>query len=511
MYDVVISLLVYNQPEVTRQCIESLFATARTNFLLVISDNASREETAAYLRSVAGGRPNVAYIRNDENLGFIGAHNKVYATYADNAEHFCVLNNDLVFGLKGWDSVLLAQLLADEKLAQVGPTQAHGCLNAAGVGVPRSNSRPNLDYIEGSCFIVKTAAVGPKLFESKYMKFAFCEDADLSLRLRAAGHRVKEIPGVMIQHKHHVTFKREKIDFDYKEQERANQRFLLDRWQKYFRTGTFAPLEILVIRTGALGDAFMAEPITRELANKYPGCRIYFQTKAPGWFTPGGAVVECGPDLKRARRYDITINLDMAYEKRPKIHVVDAYAEAATVTLDDDKRVPHYAGPVALVRQEKTAVICAEGSWASRQWPLESIAAFARYLQGRGYRVREVGRTPTLYTGVGENLIGALPLHDVVTAISEADLYFGMDGGLAHFAQSVGTPCLLIFGCTNPAYRLHDHTRTTAVWLGGLSCAGCHHEGGARTFTACRIGTHECLTGISVGHVIEQFEGALHE
>ena len=391
-------------------------------------------------------------------------------------------------------------------LAQVGPVQVHGYINAKGIGVPRPIRSNPPEYIGGSCFIAKVAAVGEKLFEDKYMKFAFCEDADLSFRLRAAGMKIAEIPGINIHHKHHVSFKNEKLDFDFKKQELANQRFLIDRWQKYIRLRNFAPLHILIIRTRALGDSFMAEPIARELLNKYPGAHVYIQTACPEWFTPCDYIKECGPNLRAKRKYDIVIDLDMAYERNPKMHVVDAYANAAMVTLDDDKRTPQYLGAKRIRIGRKTAVINAEGSWDSRQWPLERIRGFAAYLKGRGYHVKEVGRTQALYTGVGENLIGGRNLAGINQVIADADLYFGMDGGLAHFAQAMGTRCFLIFGCTNPEYRVHNGADVKAVWRGDLPCSGCHHEGPPKTFTACKTGNHECLTGITVDEVIEKFE-----
>lgn len=503
-YDVVISLLVYNQTDVTRECIDSIFDKSRSNFLLVISDNASRKETADYLKSVAALHKNVVYVRNEENLGYIGGHNAAYEKYSPRSDYFCVLNNDVVIKTEGWDKAFLAALSSSPNLAQVGPAQAHGYINAKGIGVRRPVLSMPPEYIGGSCFVAKVEAIGARLFEDRYMKFAFCEDADLSFRLRAAGGAIKEMPGVIVHHKHHTSFKNERIDFDFKEQERANQRFLIDRWQKYMRLRNFnPPLQILVIRTRAIGDAFMADPILRELAHKYPGAHIYIQTACPEWFTPCDYIKECGPNLRAKRRYDIVIDLDMAYERNPKMHVVDAYAKAAMVLLDEDKRTPQYHGATPN-KNGKTAVINAEGSWESRQWPLDRITAFAEYLQGQGYRIKEVGRTQALYTGIGENLIGKMKIQEVIQTIADASLYFGMDGGLAHFAQSVGTPSVLIFGCTNPAYRVHDKS-VLAIWRGDLPCSGCHHES-VRTFTKCKTGDHECLTGITVDHVIKEFE-----
>ena len=74
-----------------------------------------------------------------------------------------------------------------------------------------------------------------------------------------------------------------------------------------------------------------------------------------------------------------------------------------------------------------------------------------------------------------------------------------------HIAQSVGTPSVIVFGCTCPNYRVHDWTKLKAVWLDQkeLECAGCHHwKSAPRYHTNCDRKSILCLEGIKVNDVI---------
>jgi ADP-heptose:LPS heptosyltransferase len=84
-----------------------------------------------------------------------------------------------------------------------------------------------------------------------------------------------------------------------------------------------------------------------------------------------------------------------------------------------------------------------------------------------------------------------------------------MDGGLMHFAQSIGTPVFIVFGCTSPKYRIHDWGKATCVHLTEteLNCSGCHHKRPyPRTFTECDKDKVYCLENIGVDRLIKTYE-----
>lgn len=498
----IISLLVYNQLEVTKKCIESLLENSTSDYVIIISDNASNKETAKYLSSIKHKR--VVYERNNENIGFIKAHNNIFNL--TKSKYFCVLNNDIIVKTKGWDSKLIELLELHDGLAQVGPKQDFGYIDDSGTGKPRKGNP--IDYIQGSCFIVARDYVSEVggLFEEKYMQFAFCEDADLSLRLRNSGYKIAEYSGINILHFHHQSFKHEKVDIDFKKLEKENKEFLKERWGKYLKIRKFDPVEILVIRDGALGDAFLITPIIKELKNKYPQCRIFVQTKCPQGFINNPYIVGCGTDLRDKIKYDKIINLNKAYEEQPKKHIVDAYAEKAGVVLSD--KMPQYfglTGRTILFNSNPYIVVCSDNTWKNRMIPKETWKQFIQYI-GKNHQVVEVGINPENYTGVGKNFIGKLSFQGVIDLIAKAELFVGNDSGLMHFAQSIGTPVFVFFGAINPIYRIHDWSKATVVKM-DIPCIGCHHLlPPPVTFSECPLKVIHCCEDITVEHLINAFD-----
>lgn len=507
-HNLVISLLVYNQLEVTKKCIESLLVnTTSSDFILVISDNASRKDTEDYLRYVAKSNKNVVYVRNNENIGYISAHNNIFRDYP--SKYFCVLNNDLIIKTNGWDRNYLDILKSDNTVAQVGRIQEFGYINSLGIGEPRGYNK-SLDYIEGSCFVAVSDYISKAggLFEDHYLNFAFCEDADLSLRLRSRGYNIVESNVNDIVHLHNQSFKNEKLSIDFKKLEKQNRKFLTDRWQKYLRTRNFEPLNILVKRQGAIGDTLCTEPILRELNYKYFNCNISVDTACPEALSYLDYLEDTGKDLKNIFTYDFEIDLDAAYESDPTTHIVDAYAYKANVILQD--KLPRYNENISWKgKNSKSLVVNSEGSWSSRTLNKDKWKNFILYLRDKlKYNIIEVGRDPASYLGLGENKVGKLSLPATLELMSSCKMYVGFDGGLMHFAQSIGLPVFIVFGCTCPNYRIHDWDKAKVVWLDKteLECAGCHHtRPSPRFYTECDKDHVHCLENISMKLLIDTF------
>jgi len=502
----IISLLVYNQLDVTKKCIQSILENSTSDYQLIISDNASRKDTQDYLSKLKDKR--IKYVRNKENLGFIKAHNNIFNQ--TQAKYFCVLNNDLIIKTKGWDNQLINLLESNQGLAQIGNKQEFGYIGDEGKGQPRKGNP--IDYIEGSCFIVNRDYVNNVggLFEEKYMTFAFCEDADLSLRLRSAGYKIAECQDINILHFHHQSFKHEKVEIDFKKHEQENNYFLRTRWKKYLKTRKFEPMKILIDRQGAIGDTLLVEPVIRGLKEKYPQCQIFVNTVCPQPFLNNPYITEYGKSLKHKLQYDLMIDLNMAYEKRPELHVIDAYCKTANITLTPEEKIPRYYGfdKSTVQKAKNTLVVCSDNTWKNRMISLATWKKFIQYLKNeKKYYIVEVGINPENYLGVGLNLIGKIPFNETVKVIYQAEMFLSWDSGLMHFAQAMETPIFAFFGCINPQYRIHDWDKATVVWLNDLECAGCHHKLPApRTFTECNKDKIYCCENITIDLLIDKFE-----
>jgi GT2 family glycosyltransferase len=96
--DIIIS--VWNKKELTRQCLDSIFANTHCEYKIIIIDNASDQPTAAYLDEVPREYPDkVTIIRNRDNLGNTKAANQ--GIVASRADYVCILDND-TFVCDGW-------------------------------------------------------------------------------------------------------------------------------------------------------------------------------------------------------------------------------------------------------------------------------------------------------------------------------------------------------------------------------------------------------------------------
>jgi glycosyltransferase involved in cell wall biosynthesis len=73
-----IGMPVFNGADFIRQSVKSLLDQDYENFELIISDNASGDETESICRSLAKNDIRIRYSRNHENIGAAGNYNKVF-------------------------------------------------------------------------------------------------------------------------------------------------------------------------------------------------------------------------------------------------------------------------------------------------------------------------------------------------------------------------------------------------------------------------------------------------
>ena len=187
-----ILLVVKDQPECVKNCIESIFAHTN-NFKLYIWDNGSREETANYLKEID------AYLhREDTNIGFIKPNNRLAAL--GNSPYMILLNSDTIVS-DLWDVAMISWLQTHSKTKQV------GYMGMKYVKCGQNNYDLQLsfdydiDFVVGWCMCIPReiyCQIG--LFDEENLKFAFSEDADLSLRLKEAGHELYALYLPLVEH-----------------------------------------------------------------------------------------------------------------------------------------------------------------------------------------------------------------------------------------------------------------------------------------------------------------------
>lgn len=213
-YEVSIVVPVRNRVDLTRQCLATLAETTiGVDWELVVVDDGSTDETAAFLGTLGG---DVRVVRHERSVGFGAACNSGAAVARGRTLLF--LNNDTL-PRAGWLAPLLAELERRPEVAVVGSKLVYpdGRVQHAGVAIARHQNTPFLIYrgvpgtapavcrrrelqaVSGACLLVRREmfeAVGG--FDEAYRN-GF-EDVDLCLRVRALGGRVVYEPASEVVH-----------------------------------------------------------------------------------------------------------------------------------------------------------------------------------------------------------------------------------------------------------------------------------------------------------------------
>ncbi len=206
-------LLNYRIPEDTLECLQSFLDTGFTGFKFFVINNyvqdGSRKPLTEFL---AGSGMPFRYLEPGENLGYTGGVNLgIKAAFAEDVPHIMLLNNDAVVcagfaeaalqGIRAYPDQVKAGWVLDYTTGQ--PSTNSGRITCWIYDIRRimdpTDAAP-FDFVSG-CLILVPSWVYRKvgLLDDRY--FMYREDLDFSLRLRAAGIRLRHIPGMVIRHK----------------------------------------------------------------------------------------------------------------------------------------------------------------------------------------------------------------------------------------------------------------------------------------------------------------------
>jgi GT2 family glycosyltransferase/glycosyltransferase involved in cell wall biosynthesis len=209
---------VHNQLDVTLRCLNALARSGdRTPFEVLVVDDASSDDSARRLPGIAGLR----YLRNAQNLGFIGACNAGAALARGDMLVF--LNNDTLVQ-PGWLDALLGTFdqhprtgLAGSKLVypdgrlQEAGGIVHADAQPANYGRfkdpsdPRFNFVRRVDYCSGAALAIPRALFDRLGGFDAHFAPAYFEDTDLAMRVHAAGLEVRYQPASVVVHLEGVT------------------------------------------------------------------------------------------------------------------------------------------------------------------------------------------------------------------------------------------------------------------------------------------------------------------
>ncbi len=226
-----------------RLCLESLLLDeSNVDVEVIVVDNASGDDTRAYLAAIAERDSRVRVLRNEQDRGFGPAVNQ--GLCAASGDVLVVLNNDTIVP-PGSLSRLAAHLLRPE-IGLVGPT-TNRCGNEAEVDAPYRTygemaqlSRRRAEEYAGIAFDIEVAtlfcaAMRREVFErvgflDERFEVGLFEDDDYSNRVRAAGYRVVCGEDVFVHHFAEGSFGRLVESGRYSELFRANKARFEEKW-----------------------------------------------------------------------------------------------------------------------------------------------------------------------------------------------------------------------------------------------------------------------------------------
>lgn len=239
-----------------------------------------------------------------------------------------------------------------------------------------------------------------------------------------------------------------------------------------------------------MGDVLWTEPVIRKLAEEYyrvvmltphhelfqnyPLKNVRFReerTKFDNYFLD-----KFSP--RRLKKSSLIV-LDMAYETRPKMHVLKAYfAEAGylneplsypRIYLSESERIAPHPNPYALIHIDPGAI--------SRNY---------RGAHGIGWQmvvdhIRQQGLEPIF---ISDNDLGSkygaktiTPyLRELISYINGCTLFVGLDSGPSQIAGALGKKAIIFFGSVNPCFRQLKDSFKGIILQKPCEFAGCYHE-----------------------------------
>jgi len=210
---------------VLSDCLESLFKQTYRDFEVILVDNASDDNSIDWVRQ---NFPEVKLILNQANLGFAKACNQGVSIAA--GKYVAFLNFDTVVA-QDWLVYLVKTvqesadigacmpklLLYDKKRALI--NSAGGVTHYLGVSWAGNYNQADkgefeeekeISFASGAAMLVKKEVIAKVgAFDENF--YMYCEDTDLSWRMRLAGYRVLFVPQSRVWHKYNFSKGKQKF------------------------------------------------------------------------------------------------------------------------------------------------------------------------------------------------------------------------------------------------------------------------------------------------------------
>jgi ADP-heptose:LPS heptosyltransferase/GT2 family glycosyltransferase len=529
----------YHAGEKLERCLETLFKhhRGRMDFEVIVSfDGGPYEERCRSLCTKYGAR----IVSSKENGGFSVAVNRGIRACSPSSGCVILVNDDLWFDSPaGTELASFLETFPDTAIVGARLLYPNGKVQHAGIaentyhigaGLP-SNQRLVVSHREAWAVTGALYAISRRFLDQVHgmderFRMAW-EDVDLCMTARFLGWKVWYCGTAWAFHEEGGT--RGKSP-----QEKESRNPLWSSWEKEgasafdqkwpgfrenlnWRTQPSRPSGKLVVvrRTTALGDVLLVTPVVRAIKRSVPDARVAVSTMHGFIFRDNPDVSFVVPQDHRwitLKEYDVFYDLDLAYESRPSMGIVDAYASVCGVRVEDPWPVVYLrdhdrAFARDVLGDGKWAVLHAQTSgWPGKDWFPDRYASVSERLRRMGWRVVLVGTGKDSEIPCDLDLRGRTSFHELAAVIERSGIYVGKDSMPMHLAQAFRKPIVALFGSIDPSHVLVGAPFTRAVTADSkkVDCLGCHHRRPPpRTTGYCHRDQVYCMEYLHPDQVIE--------
>lgn len=229
MINLDIILLVHNQLDVTKICLQSIQQYTKMKYAFIIVDNNSKDKSKVWIHKFCKKHKiKLTYIHNKTNKGVSKGWNQ--GLRKSTAEYIAILNNDIVV-TPNWEINLYSILLNCPTALLAYPNSMQGDFTLENITSSLkqfSFAVETTEMFTGYCFMIKKQCLKKiGYFDERFTPY-LCEDTDYAYRLMLNNTPAVKVCSSFIYHLRSHTLKTKKYEKVYE----RNKKKLADKYSK---------------------------------------------------------------------------------------------------------------------------------------------------------------------------------------------------------------------------------------------------------------------------------------
>ncbi|MDH3974406.1 MAG: glycosyltransferase family 2 protein [Deltaproteobacteria bacterium] len=256
-----IVLPVWNQLEMTKECLKSVLDNTDYPYRLIIVDNGSDSNTAAYLQTFSEENNDIVMLlRNDVNVGYIKATNR--GMKESRGKHVCLLSNDTVV-YPGWLSQMIAVAEKEKDIGLVNPASNHFDLSYEDT-LNSKHEYIGMGRCIGFCMLAKRELIDQIGFLDERFGMGYGEDDAYCSSAHNLDYRCVMARKAYVVHIGKATFGKDKKAKENRQKQRALAKQLLGE-----------QLKVEAFLTASIDGERPPLKLLKKLADKGVRCKVF--------------------------------------------------------------------------------------------------------------------------------------------------------------------------------------------------------------------------------------------